>query len=105
MRLYHGTNIEAARGIVANGLTPYADDDAKCIYGFINQEDAEYLALNQGFDNHAIVRFDVDYAEPDPEYAGSGIQSFRSTGPARNEVIVWTHDNGEVFEYAEDEGA
>ncbi len=100
MRLYHGTNIKAALGMVANGLTPHADDDAKCVYGFATREEAEDFALNQGFCTLAVVRFDVESAEPDPEYAGSDIQAYRSTEPAENEVLVWAHDNGETFDCA-----
>lgn len=102
MKLYHGTSAEAAKSIIENGFV-HCDavnkkqgageraipDDIAAVYGFDNYGDAEDFAINQGYDNLAVVSFEVDEAEEDPEYDSGAFYTQRDP---QNVKIEWLQE-------------
>lgn len=109
--LYHGTSIESAKSIVDNGFMlsdicssrGTRDFEGACIYGFEDRSGAEDFALNNAFDDHAVIAFEVDGDMiKDDEYDDEG-GAYIVTG-AKNARIIWTHDNGEQTFFNENTG-
>lgn len=103
MILYHGTSCDNARSIIRHGFVLGSSDDSRCvrqvehpcIYGFTDIKDAQDFALNQGYDDHAVVAFDVKDPERDPEYDHDmGAWYCTEIPDIDRSAIVWTHRLG-----------
>jgi len=99
MKLYHGTTIENATSIVANGFKLSSNDDSRCdrdyaepcIYGFNNYADAEDFILNQGQNTQAVISFDVpeECCFRDEEYDDS---AYIITILPESAELIWTQE-------------
>lgn len=105
--LYHGTSIDSAKSIVESGFLlsdicnsrGARDFEGQAVYGFKTFDDAQNFALDQGFDDHAVVAFDVDGdLIEDGEYDGG---AYIAVDP-KNERIIWTHDMGSETFYTKE---